>query len=305
MQVREIFETNGWAFAYSPKGGLRDAKGVYLEEDALSYAQGKAPLLPRNYVAWPHNIEHLVASQYATARAARRARDRELSFLSEALHVVTISGLDRWYLAANGIWAMQLPYFPPASIKARLAAIRTRREPNVRTPRVLVVGTYGNAPTAHSMLRIIDAVAAARPNFTLTVAGFGTEQLRSVSGSEKSIEILGAVSDEVLDHLLETSHAALVHQEHGSGALTRIAEFLIAGVPVVATPIAARGYERLEGVSVVESLEDAVAVAGEFISGTVVVPNGVTLDGYRRECELAASSVMNYYLNRYAGLVGG
>jgi hypothetical protein len=42
--------------------------------------------------------------------------------------------------------------------------------------------------------------------------------------------------------------AAIVYQECGSGALTKICEFLLAGVPVLANQHAARSYYNCSGV---------------------------------------------------------
>ena len=82
----------------------------------------------------------------------------------------------------------------------------------------------------------------------LLVAGYGTDIVReSVHG--KGMEFLGSLPKTELDRKLSCVKACLCYQEQGSGALTRIPEMLIAGIPVLANTHAARSYHNLKGIT--------------------------------------------------------
>jgi hypothetical protein len=60
--------------------------------------------------------------------------------------------------------------------------------------------------------------------------------------------LLGEVTDQDLDRLMGEVACAVIHQDQGSGALTKITEFLIANLPVVASAHALRSHYHEEGV---------------------------------------------------------
>jgi len=71
---------------------------------------------------------------------------------------------------------------------------------------------------------------------------------------------LGYVED--LKALYAAADIAVNPVAYGSGSSVKIAEYLAAGLPIVTTPVGARGYEHLGGRLCVTSLpEFAVAVA--------------------------------------------
>jgi hypothetical protein len=80
------------------------------------------------------------------------------------------------------------------------------------------------------------------------LAGYGTEAL--AGDAPPRVRVLGGQSWEALTDLLAGAAALWVHQAPMSGALTRIPEALIAGVPVVANGWGARGHAAMDGLSV-------------------------------------------------------
>jgi hypothetical protein len=70
--------------------------------------------------------------------------------------------------------------------------------------------------------------------------------------------VLGTVSDDELLSEQLKARALLVHYVPTPGALTRIPEALIAGIPVIANRHAARGYEALPGIHVYDTPADLV-----------------------------------------------
>ena len=90
---------------------------------------------------------------------------------------------------------------------------------------------------------------------SIVIAGYGTEQLRTAF-ERTGARVMGTVSDVELDALQLDARALLVHYLPAPGALTRIPEALIAGIPVVANRHGARGYETMPGVHVYDSSEE-------------------------------------------------
>ena len=129
-----------------------------------------------------------------------------------------------------------------------------------------MLGTVHNPPTEAGMrdqLAILERIAATQP-LAVDVAGFGTERLARES---KTLRFLGAVSPEQLDGLLMTTRGLLLHQRSAAGAVTRIAEMLTAGIPVIGNPIACRSAIELPGVHVYGDERELAALAAHAAAG--------------------------------------
>lgn len=205
------------------------------------------------FVALPHNIESLVqgAKSVFSQKASPQWLAEELSYLKYADHVFTISREEQWLLATHQIPASYLPYYPPAEVKNSLLNIRGRRseyKTNNQHKQLLLLGTFYNTPTYNGYMHLINQIKHLK-NIEINVVGSGSEQLRKMF-SQKNIKICGTVSTPQLHELLATCHLALVHQEPTSGALTRIPELLLAGVPILANMAAARSYYDLDGITI-------------------------------------------------------
>lgn len=297
MQVRELFSERGW-LPSSYKVRNDNNSCLMVEEDLFSVAQGTVRRRhQKNVVAWPHNIEHLVFSQFATQPQAARAKKREIRFLRQANHVVTISGYDSWYLAQFGIPSHVVPYFPPREIEEDLLAIRSRRPMYSSASDILLLGTCGNPPTADAARAVVAEYRKKRRDYRLLVVGYRCELLENRWDVPLGVEILGGIGNTELRHLLETVKAALVHQRHGTGQLTRIAEYLVAGVPVIATQIAARGYEGIAGVEVIPDLQ---ALFKHIDYGTEW-KNESDYMTYKNGVEQASNYVLSAYEERFLG----
>ena len=202
----------------------------------------------------PHNIEALIPKTWPIVvdpQATARALQAEVSWLARADEVWTIGVLDRDLLALFGITTAQLPYAPPDARRRELLAVRAARRPVIDAP-LLVVGTVHNSPTRAGMLEQLEM---ARPlGMPVVVAGFGTEILRDRAG--EGVTIMGAQPWSGLADLMAAARALWVHQTPMSGALTRIPEALIAGLPVIANHWAARGHGPLDGLRVYANADD-------------------------------------------------
>jgi glycosyltransferase involved in cell wall biosynthesis len=236
-------------------------------------------------VAAPQNFDSLTPGM-ASALTGRHSPDwfaEELNELRYADAVFVLSAHDRWLLSLHDIHAEILPYHPPADIEEHLLGLR--RDRSLRThagTSILALGTLGSEPTARGfrdLLRMLEE-GSDMQSFTtsIVIAGYGTEGLRTDFG-RIGARVAGTVSEGELDELLLDARALLVHYVPAPGALTRIPEALIAGIPVVANRHAARGFESNPGVHVYDSRDELVELLAADLPTPPVVPTPMAAEG--------------------------
>jgi len=226
------------------------------------------------------NIETLSASQILQ-EYQRDLFDFELDLFSNSDLVVTISREETFLLQNMRIKSLYIPYYPVPKIKSRMLAIRESRKTTQKRD-ILLIGSVGNMPTMDGMVKFIaDWQGGVRPDGTtdkLIVAGFGTEKLQEcVRGN--GVIFKGVLSDNELDQLLAQVKATVVYQENGSGALTKICEFLISGIPVFANQHAARSYYNMPGIIEFNDINEVVEGLQQFLNN---------------ECEITIPPVPDY-----------
>jgi len=196
----------------------------------------------RNFkvIAVPHNLEYFVPGAF------HESLSTEIQALVNADFVFCISREEEWLLRLHGANAYYLPYYPPQAIEQQLLTIRTKRTPN---DRFLILGSAGNPPTRQGMIEQIQWLKHLRSHldFEVDIVGNKTELLKEYC--DETFTLHGTVSDEQLTELLTHAKTALIHQTPSSGALTRIPELLLAGIPVVANGNACRSAFSYAGVS--------------------------------------------------------
>lgn len=196
-------------------------------------------------IALPHELESFSfgAKQFPQRFTA------EIAALAKAKAVFCISREEQWLLKLQKIEADFLPYYPAQPILEKLLILRSTRSAAIEQERFLIVGTAFNTPTRAGMIEQIDWLHQIRQSvdFQVDIVGYGTEQLASYC-SHPDFKVHGEVSSEHLNRLLIHTKAALVHQTAAVGALTRIPELLLAGVPVIANNIACRSAFEHDGV---------------------------------------------------------
>jgi glycosyltransferase involved in cell wall biosynthesis len=195
-------------------------------------------------IALPHNVEALVPNQNAFFEEF----EVEAQALAKADWVFCIAREEEWLLRLKGANAYYLPYYPPKSIVENLSHIRRSRL-SAEKHRFLILGTANNPPTRLGMIEQLNWLGQIQSEvqFQVDVVGYGTEKLVEHC-PYGNITIHGAVSDAQLDKFLMHAKALLIHQKPSTGALTRIPEALIAGVPVIANTIASRSAFDYSGV---------------------------------------------------------
>lgn len=225
-------------------------------------------------VAVPQNFDGLTQGM-ASAWTGRRSPDwfgEELDQLRYADAIFVLSAHDRWLLSLHDLHADVLPYYPPTDVEARLLDLRRQRSEHPHRGTVnLALGTVGSEPTVRGfrdLLRVLESSAQMRSTAeSVVVAGFGTEHLRAAFEASGA-RVAGTVTEAELDELQLTARSFLVHYVPAPGALTRIPEALIAGIPVVANRHAARGYETVPGVHVYDRPEQLI----ELLAADLPVP---------------------------------
>ena len=193
-------------------------------------------------IGMPHNIESLVRGRSIAALGA------EVANLKHCDLVFTISKEEAWLLRLLGLNTHYLPYFPPHEVESFLRSVRRERER--RTPssckKFALLGSATNIPTRSGMQALVDFAATQNLPFELIIAGYGTESLKQVS--HPRIVFRGTLSNEELEKLLMEIDGVVIYQPPTTGALTRIPEMLLAGIPVFANFDAARNYFGITGI---------------------------------------------------------
>ena len=179
----------------------------------------------------------------------------EVDRLSMARSVICSSREEQWLLAGFGLIADYLPMFPASALHNHLAGLRRRRVQN-QLEHVLILSSFSNPPNRAGVLHLAKMIAAlSRPRPAVILAGFETEQFRAHL-PDGLFTIEGAVSQARLDELMIGARAMLIWQQSGTGALTRIPESLVAGMPVFCNGIAARSAHHYQGVHTFETVSE-------------------------------------------------
>jgi hypothetical protein len=208
---------------------------------------------------FPQNLEALVPGNPAKPHKSLASLTAEFTLLGFGRRVFTISKEEAWLLNCLSLSAQYLAYIPSSEVLSGLRRLRQARryaDPSHRTT-VVAIGSATNLPTFQGYQELFKIWSHSDfQAFPLIVAGYGTERLRDFPGIPACVNVLGSVTDSVLDELVLNARCIVLHQESTSGALTRIPELLEAGVPLLVNEAAARNYHHVEGVHVYSNVAD-------------------------------------------------
>ncbi|MEQ8822103.1 MAG: glycosyltransferase family 4 protein [Sumerlaeia bacterium] len=143
---------------------------------------------------------------------------------------------DRLLIADNGV---DTDRFVPLSVENRP---RLRQKVGFSAEPVVLFLASGHPPNAEAARYIIQHVAPPNPECTFLFVGTVCGWFHQVILPE-NVLLLGLVSEEAKDFLLQTADIALNPVFGGSGTNIKILDYLSAGVPVVTTEKGARGIE--------------------------------------------------------------
>lgn len=213
-----------------------------------------------------HNIEYERETS-PLRRAQMRAFERRLLARMAESWMVSHRDIERARALCPGA---RLRYVPNV---VDVAAIRPRTGPR-RGTRLLMVGdfTYGPNCSGRDVLveHVLPRVRATVPGARLTLVGRGLEDWRP---PREDVVVAGFVDD--LAGAYGEADCVVVPLVEGAGTPLKFVEALAYGVPVVATPLAARGLEAEPGVhfrigrdaeglaaAIVETLQDGGGTIG-------------------------------------------
>lgn len=214
----------------------------------------------KTVVAFPHNIESMVANMHSvfTDKPLPHSFLNEIECYRQCDAVFCISREETWLLQLWGINAHFLPYYPAQECEQTLLRLREKRlsrQPN-EVLSLLMVGSAINGPTARGMQQVIDwLIAHKEVNIRLWIGGFETEKRLSLPAKDDRIILYGSLSNEQLDQLQTDCDGLLIWQPATTGALTRIGEALIAGIPVIANTPSLRTYYNTHGITEITTLD--------------------------------------------------
>lgn len=206
----------------------------------------------KRVVAVMHNIESLVpgCKSPITQHYAPVDFKDEVALLRKCDTVFMISKEETWLMRLYGVNAYYLPYYPANECREWLLQIRAVREQQETKDKrtFLVIGSAINAPTAIGMQQLADYAAEHCLNVELRIGGYGTAQHIHIPNGCKNVVLLGELSQEQLTREMTECTALLINQPPTTGALTRIVEAEIAGIPVVANTDSMRDYFNIPGI---------------------------------------------------------
>jgi len=226
-------------------------------------------------IASCQNIETLATHQVKKKWALDFFKE-ELEIFSQCRLVITVSREEDVLLNNLGISSLYLPYYPGKPLKERFLAVRENRGKTGKDG-FLVIGNAGNLQTRKGMETLgrywqenqLEAVGG-----KLLLGGFQSNGFFTPGHFGSSVEFLGALPNDTLDSILTRVKAVICYQENGAGALTRICEMLMAGVPVLANSYAARSYYNMKGVVEYRELDELKEALKQVdkLEGEIPVP---------------------------------
>ncbi len=213
-------------------------------------------------IAIPQNLESFDKSRnqgLSPEKSTGKFAD-EIAALAQAHAIFCISREEQYLLNCVGIKAKYLPYFPPNEAIPSLDWVRQRR---IMLPKefLLMLVNVHNDSNKNGVISFFSAISheilSKMPPIVL--AGFGTEML-SEKLDPRKVRVVGTLDESSTQDYQSRAIAILVHQEYGTGCLTKICDFLVAGIPVLANEVAARSYYDAHGLYVYKNIYDIVEI---------------------------------------------
>lgn len=238
----------------------RPPRAVVID-DPIFFPETVAVLSQKNIpmVSVVHNLESLLPRSF-DKMPQWNLFNAELHLLRKTNLCVTISLEDSWLLQNFGIENYYYPYFPAEEDEERLAKIRIARRGRGKKF-FASYGTVYNRPTLLGMKQLAHAwPVLSEGHFPLVLSGYGVTQFIKEEELPQSVKVMDCREPQSFDNFLADSVACILHQESGSGSLTKIPELLRVGVPVVASRHASRTYTNDPGVYVYQEFSEIPAL---------------------------------------------
>jgi polysaccharide biosynthesis protein PslH len=244
---------------------LRPDRGRVIVADANS-ATAMMPMARRRPIIYnaqnfePDYVRSHIGND-ALARAMRRHYERKLIALASESWMVSHVDVES---ALKLVPTANVRYVPNVVDVAAIVAGSASRPPGASSAKqVLMVGDFTYTPNRSGRELLVDSVLPrvwqSLPAVHLKLAGRGMEDW---TAPDERIEVAGFVDS--LADLYAQADCVVVPLTEGAGSPMKFIEALAYGVPVVATPKAARGLEVVAGVHYCEG-SDSVTLAQAIV----------------------------------------
>jgi glycosyltransferase involved in cell wall biosynthesis len=249
----------------------RPDRGRVIVGDANS-ATAMMPLAKHRPIIYnAHNFEpdyvrSPILGNHGLARAMRRRYERKLIALAAETWMVSEIDVES---ARKLVPTAKVRYVPNVVDVAAIPDARTDRYAEHRATRpdggqILMVGDFTYPPNRHGRELLIQSVLPlvwqSLPEARLKIAG---RDIEAWTPSDPRVEVTGWVEN--LAALYEQADCVVVPITEGAGSSFKFIEALAYGVPVVATPQAARGLGVVPGLHYLEG-HDAATLAQAVVS---------------------------------------
>jgi glycosyltransferase involved in cell wall biosynthesis len=193
--------------------------------------------------------------QYAKRLESLACKESDVVFVTshdDRRRLVELYGVppDKVFVAPNGV---DVGTVKPASDLERTDA---RRQLGIdREDVLLFVGSF-HPPNIEAVECLMSTLAPRLPDKTFLIAG-GVARAVAPARLPPNVICLGRVSEEAKTLVLRATDVALNPMFSGSGTNVKMLEYLAAGVPVVTSPVGARGLDVISGEhAIVSSIEE-------------------------------------------------
>jgi hypothetical protein len=237
----------------------RGGPALCIVEDAVWFSGVILANQRRGIPTWvcPQNLESLDFEGPLDVRRRARTLGRlgdlasELTMLRACQARFAISRVEAGFLGGVGLDTELYPYRPVGEVREFFARIRAaRRRGAVQPGLVVLLGSATHVPAREGMEWFLAQVRACGlpPGVRVEIAGWDTEKLPGLAGIGDRVSARGWVEPAALEALLSRAHAAVIPQFSGFGALTRLTELPVAGIPVLASAHAVLAVDAPPGV---------------------------------------------------------
>ncbi|NJK97898.1 MAG: hypothetical protein HC905_25990 [Bacteroidales bacterium] len=126
------------------------------------------------------------------------------------------------------------------------------------------------------MIELIDFILENKITDKFVIAGYQTEEiLQLYKNIPVNIEIKGAISNKELVDLYKNCKAILINQRASSGALTKLIELQIAGVPMIVNDLSLRSYSINSGCKSFHNHLELISILEHFVPEVPEYPNSI------------------------------
>ena len=215
----------------------------------------KTVLAPWSFESLTDNLTYLVSAFQATNpsnAAEMRVRAAFASFADDTIlsagitRTWLLSRLENAFLKASGLECGYLPYYPIGEAEECLRAIRRQR---CVERGLFVICGGSNAQNLIAMQAFLQRLSKQDLPAGSRIAIAGCTELPGdwTSHLGECIQFPGRLPEDEFDSLLARAQAVLVPQTCGFGCMTRVADMLCAGIPVLADALVANGTGEVPG----------------------------------------------------------